>query len=73
MEDKLKSTTTDNNTDSKLEDQDIPETTTETTADTKEEGSGIYTTDGKELPKIDGGYTIVGGPGGTLGENKFVS
>jgi hypothetical protein len=37
----------------------------------KPEGSGIFTTDGKELPKIDGGYDITGGPGGTLGDNEF--
>jgi hypothetical protein len=38
----------------------------------KEEGSGIFTADGKELPKIDGGYDIVD-PGGTLGDDEFVS
>jgi hypothetical protein len=36
----------------------------------KPEGSGIFTTDGKELPKIDGGYDI-SGPGGSLGDNEF--
>lgn len=38
----------------------------------KEEGSGIFTVDGKELPKIDGGYDIIE-PGGTLGDDEFVS
>lgn len=38
----------------------------------KEEGSGIFTTDGKELPKIEGGYDIVD-PGGSLGDDEFVS
>jgi hypothetical protein len=38
----------------------------------KEEGSGIFTADGKELPKIDGGYDIVD-PGGSLGDDDFVS
>ncbi len=33
-------------------------------SDTKEEGSGIFTADGKELPKIEGGYDILE-PGGT--------
>lgn len=38
----------------------------------KEEGSGIFTADGEELPKIEGGYDIVG-PGGSLGNGEFVS
>lgn len=40
--------------------------------DKQEEGSGIFTTDGKELPKIDGGYDVVN-PGYNLGENEIVS
>ena len=39
---------------------------------TEEEGSGIFTADGKELPKIDGGYDIIE-PGGTLADDQFVS
>jgi len=38
----------------------------------KEEGSGIFTADGKELPKIDGGYDFIE-PGGSLGDDDFVS
>jgi hypothetical protein len=38
----------------------------------KEEGSGIFTADGKELPKVDGGYDLIE-PGGTLGDDEFVS
>lgn len=38
----------------------------------KQEGSGIFTTDGKELPKVDGGYTIYN-PGGSLGDNRITS
>jgi hypothetical protein len=38
----------------------------------KEEGSGIFTADGKELPEIEGGYDIVD-PGGSLGDDEFVS
>ena len=34
------------------------------------EGSGIFTTDGKELPKIPGGYDLVG-PDSGLGDNEF--
>ena len=64
-----------------MDDKKKPEdqqTSTENTAgntdnsqEPKPEGSGIFTTDGKELPKIDGGYDI-SGPGGTLGDNEFV-
>jgi hypothetical protein len=36
----------------------------------KEEGSGIFTVDGKELPKVEGGYSFHG-PGGTLGDNRL--
>lgn len=36
----------------------------------KPEGSGIFTVDGKELPKIEGGYTAYHG-GGTIGENNL--
>lgn len=50
----------------KEEAKDIPPT------ENKEEGSGIFTTDGEELPKIEGGYDIVG-PGGSLGNGEFVS
>jgi hypothetical protein len=38
----------------------------------KEEGSGIFTADGKELPKIEGGYDFIE-PGGSLGDDDFVS
>ena len=38
----------------------------------KKEGSGIFTVDGKELPKIEGGYTAYN-PGGSLGDNDFKS
>ena len=38
----------------------------------EEEGSGLFTSDGKELPKIDGGYDLIE-PGGTLGDDQFVS
>ena len=34
------------------------------------EGSGIFTADGKELPKIPGGYDLVG-PDSGLGDNEF--
>lgn len=37
-----------------------------------DEGSGITTADGKELPDIEGGYDVVD-PGGTLGDDEFVS
>jgi hypothetical protein len=37
-----------------------------------EEGSGIFTADGKELPKVDGGYDLIE-PGGSLGDDEFVS
>ena len=36
----------------------------------KPEGSGIFTVDGKELPKVEGGYTFYHG-GGTIGENDL--
>jgi hypothetical protein len=36
----------------------------------KPEGSGIFTVDGKELPKIKGGYTLYHG-GGSIGENNL--
>lgn len=42
------------------------------TVEGKEEGSGIFTADGEELPKIEGGYDIIE-PGGTLGDDEFVS
>lgn len=38
----------------------------------KEEGSGIFTADGKELPDIEGGYDLID-PGGNLGDDEFVS
>jgi hypothetical protein len=38
----------------------------------EEEGSGLFTPDGKELPKIDGGYDVIE-PGGSLGDDGFVS
>jgi len=37
-----------------------------------EEGSGIFTADGDELPKIEGGYDLID-PGGSLGDDEFVS
>lgn len=40
--------------------------------ETKEEGSGIFTVDGKELPEIDGGYDLID-PGGSLGDDDLVS
>jgi hypothetical protein len=45
----------------------------ETVADAKKQvGSGIFTADGEELPEIEGGYDIVD-PGGSLGDDDFVS
>ena len=44
----------------------------ESDSNTPEEGSGIFTADGKELPKIDGGYDVIE-PGGSLGDDDFVS
>ena len=41
-----------------------------TSEEKKVEGSGIFTTDGKELPKIKGGYDIIGADSG-LGDNDF--
>ncbi len=38
----------------------------------EEEGSGIFTADGEELPKIEGGYDLID-PGGSLGDDEFVS
>jgi hypothetical protein len=38
----------------------------------KEQGSGVFTADGEELPKIDGGYDIIE-PGGGMGDDDFVS
>jgi hypothetical protein len=38
----------------------------------EKEGSGIFTADGEELPKIEGGYDLIE-PGGTLGDDEFVS
>ncbi|MCW3108740.1 MAG: hypothetical protein JWQ09_3246 [Segetibacter sp.] len=38
----------------------------------EEEGSGIFTVDGKELPKIDGGYDLID-PGGNLGDDELTS
>jgi hypothetical protein len=46
------------------------EDTTENSAEQKPEGSGIFTTDGRELPNIEGGYDF-SGPGGTLGDNEL--
>jgi hypothetical protein len=40
--------------------------------DAKEEGSGIFTADGKELPEIEGGYDLID-PGGSLGDDDLVS
>lgn len=36
------------------------------------EGSGIFTADGKELPKIEGGYDIIN-PGSNFNENEIIS
>jgi|GEM_PF-5183323 len=45
----------------------------EETEDKKEEeGSGIFTADGKELPKIEGGYDIIN-PGTSFTDNEIVS
>ncbi|MDQ6812278.1 MAG: hypothetical protein M3040_00850 [Bacteroidota bacterium] len=50
-----------------------PEEEDENIADEKvKKGSGIFTADGEELPEIEGGYDIVD-PGGTLGDDDFVS
>ncbi|MGI8635422.1 MAG: hypothetical protein ACR2KZ_08465 [Segetibacter sp.] len=38
----------------------------------EQEGSGIFTADGEELPKIEGGYDLID-PGGSLGDDEFVS
>ncbi|GEO07633.1 hypothetical protein [Segetibacter aerophilus] len=38
----------------------------------KEQGSGVFTADGKELPNIEGGYDIIE-PGGSMGDDDFVS
>lgn len=35
-----------------------------------EGGSGIFTTDGKELPKIKGGWDIIG-PDSGIGDNEY--
>ena len=40
--------------------------------ETTETGSGIFTVDGKELPKVEGGYDIIN-PGSTLSDDGFVS
>lgn len=40
--------------------------------DTTEEGSGIFTADGKELPNIEGGYDLID-PGGNLGDDELTS
>ncbi len=55
----------------KLKD-DQKETTKEgeTKQEDQFEGSGIFTVDGKELPKIDGGWDIIGADSG-LGDNDF--
>ena len=42
------------------------------TIEKKEQGSGIFTADGEELPKIEGGYDFID-PGGSLGDDEFVS
>ncbi|MCW3079590.1 hypothetical protein [Segetibacter sp.] len=55
----------------KKEDSDLNENEKVENEET-EEGSGIFTTDGKELPKIEGGYDIIE-PGGSLGDDDFVS
>ena len=44
----------------------------EDNTETQEEGSGIFTTDGKELPKIEGGYDLID-PGGSLGDDELAS
>lgn len=49
---------------------DIENSTEKTEGKDKKEGSGIFTVDGKELPKVDGGYTLYN-PGGTLGDNHL--
>ena len=63
MDDKKKITEQENTADNQLQNKTENE-------EQKAEGSGIFTTDGEELPKIEGGYDI-SGPGGTLGDNEF--
>jgi hypothetical protein len=63
MDDKKKLTDLDTTVESNIENA-------ENEQEQKPEGSGIFTADGKELPKIPGGYDIVG-PGGSLGDNDF--
>lgn len=62
MEDNQKKDEQDNATE--LEDSSPKDT------EKKPEGSGIFTVDGKELPKVEGGYTLYHG-GGTIGENNL--
>ena len=45
---------------------------TEDKNDTQEEGSGIFTADGEELPNIEGGYDLID-PGGSLGDDELTS
>lgn len=60
-----------------MDDKTTPEEKNEAGKDPKQkegkkfEGSGIFTVDGKELPKIPGGYDFVGSDSG-LGDNDFV-
>jgi len=54
----------------KQEEQDSNLKNTENTTGKKQKGSGIFTTDGKELPDIEGGYDFYE-PGGSLGDNDL--
>jgi hypothetical protein len=56
----------------KAEDTEQPEQTENQEKEQGEEGSGIFTADGKELPKIEGGYDIIN-PGSNFNENDIVS
>lgn len=42
------------------------------TSQSTEQGSGIFTADGKELPEIEGGYDLID-PGGSLADDDIVS
>lgn len=46
------------------------EESTDKEVEKKPEGSGIFTVDGKELPVVEGGYTLYHG-GGSVGENNL--
>ena len=54
----------------KIEDESLDIENSADKKEEKKEGSGIFTVDGKELPKVEGGYTLYN-PGGTLGDNHL--